>query len=596
MVIFMKLYKKFQDISIKQKLYLCIILFIILPLILAGLYLNDQFERLAITKTCETSLQILKQTRLSIKKMIADTEDLSLRILANDKVQGFAKGNYDNTVEYTRLPIDISAWLDDVIGTKIFFDSICISKNKYEILYQKGNLIYKEDPSFLKRAISLKGLGFWTDSYVINYYSGSQRVISFYRRINDFNMLGRCIGIERISINEEAICSLYKDINPYRNGQIFLVNSQGKVISATEKEVIGTDLSHNDYIKKAIRTNEGFLFANIGHRKNVVLFYTIPETGWHLIETIPEKSIFPFRSTTTVVILIAITLCILFGVLFSWIQKIFLVNPISRLLKEMNKLKKGNFNINLETESKDEIGEMNRSFVRMTEQLHQMIEDVYISKIKQREAELIAMEAQINPHFFYNTLDSIHWLAVRNKDYDVSEQLESLSEIFKHVLNKGKEIVTVRDELDFLENYMFIQKAKYGERIQLNIDIDSTLMNSKTPKLILQPLVENAILHGIEQKVEGGTIEVKIERIDDLIRYTVSDNGQGTDADTINQMLQNGEQSHNVFALKNIDERIRLKYGKKYGLNFFSKEGKGTRVEVLIPFLGEEVDETLNRG
>ncbi|MGO4370868.1 sensor histidine kinase, partial [Paenibacillus sp. MCAF20] len=138
-----------------------------------------------------------------------------------------------------------------------------------------------------------------------------------------------------------------------------------------------------------------------------------------------------------------------------------------------------------------------------------------MGRIKQREAELTALQSQINPHFLYNTLDSIHWLAVKKKNYDVSEQIEALAEIFRHVLNNGEPLVTVRQELDFLESYMFIQTRKYGDRIKLRISADAKLMGCKMPKLILQPLVENAIVHGLEHIVEGGFIEVVITKVDE---------------------------------------------------------------------------------
>lgn len=155
------------------------------------------------------------------------------------------------------------------------------------------------------------------------------------------------------------------------------------------------------------------------------------------------------------------------------------------------KLKSGNFNIALTIDSKDEIGEISNGFLRMVHQLKETINDVYVGRIKQREAEIKALEAQINPHFLYNTLDSIHWLALKQKNYDVSEQIEALAELFKHVLNKGEPFVTIRQEVDFLENYMLIQKRKYGQRIKLRIHVDPALMNYKMPKLVLQPLVEN---------------------------------------------------------------------------------------------------------
>ena len=587
MVLLSSIVKKSRDIPIKQKLFLCISLLIIIPLIITGFYINNQFTNITIKKSIETSLQVLKQTRQNFENMIADTVDLSIKILSKDKVQELSKIGSNNAGDTGKIALNILGYIDEETRSKTYINSICLSRNN-EILLQKGGTVYEEDATYTKKAVEMEGIGFWTTAHNLKFYSGdndSQPVISFYRAIIDFNLRGNILAVERISINEEAICSFYSDINPYKDSSIFLVDSNGRVLSSPEKKIIGAEYGAYEYIKRAMQEKEGSLFTYIENVRNIVLFYKINDTGWYLIQTIPEKSFVPFKTTINAVLVIAIALCILFGVIFSFIQNNLLVKPLSRLLKEMDKLRKGNFDVILDTGSKDEIGEINRGFTEMSRQLKEMINDVYISKIKQREAELIALEAQINPHFLYNTLDSIHWLAVKNRDYDVSEQIEALSEIFKHVLNRGREIVTIEDEIDFLNHYMFIQKAKYQKRINLIINVDDELKGIKTPKLILQPLVENAILHGLEQKLEGGTIRVDIEKRENLIRYVVSDNGKGVNEDRISEMLESSQQSHNVFALKNIDERIKLKYGKEYGLKFSSKVDQGTIVEILIPLI-----------
>lgn len=581
-------FNKFGDMPLRRKLFICIMLLIILPLITAGLFLNNQFTDISIRKSCETNLQILKQTRQSFEDMISDANDLSIGILRNDNVQALAKYKLDNTQEFNELYTEISRWLDDVIGSKAYFHSICLYKGN-EILFQKGGLIEAEDPASIKKAVQMNGRGFWTDVYNIEANSGANTVISFYRGIMDFGMLDRNIAVERISVNEETLYGFYRNINPYKGGKIFLTDADGFVLSSSDKETIGADFSKYEHIKKALQQKEGFFLATIENEKSVVLHYTVSGPNWQLIETIPLESFMPGKTAVNMVIVIAVLLCILFGILFSIIQSIYLVKPLSRLHKEMYKLRKGDFHVALNTQRKDEIGEINLGFTEMASQLEKTINDVYIGKIKQREAELIALEAQINPHFLYNTLDSIHWLALKNRDYDVSEQIEALSGIFKHVLNKGREIVSVREEIDFLKDYMFLQKAKYGDRITLDIRVENDSLEYATPKLILQPLVENAILHGLEQKVEGGTIQVDIAREDGILRFVVRDDGKGSDEAKIRSMLADGEQSTNIFALKNIDERIKLRFGDSYGLSFHSREGSGTRVEVRLPALRQEI-------
>jgi two-component system sensor histidine kinase YesM len=193
------------------------------------------------------------------------------------------------------------------------------------------------------------------------------------------------------------------------------------------------------------------------------------------------------------------------------------------------------------------------------------------------------LTSQVNPHFLYNTLDSIRWKALKNKDEEVAEQIEALANIFRHVLSKGNDVVTVEQEIKQLETYLFIMNFRYKNRIKCKIIADDKVKQLKIPKLILQPIVENSILHGIEPRLEDGEITVSIEVRRDWLYIIIADNGCGADADEINNMLKNKEVNDNFFALKNIDQRIKLRYGEEYGLLFNSTIGKGTIVTLIIP-------------
>jgi len=270
---------------------------------------------------------------------------------------------------------------------------------------------------------------------------------------------------------------------------------------------------------------------------------------------------------------------------FSFVQPLYQIKPLHRLLKNISRLKRGDYNIMPHPESRDEIGQINLAFYQMSRELNEKIKTVYLSKIKQREAELAALESQINPHFLYNTLDSIRWLALKHRDYDVVEQIEALSGMFKHVLNKGQSLVTIQQEIDFIKNYMFIQEMKYGDRIRLIISADGTWDALKCPKLILQPLVENALVHGLDHVEKDGVIEVKVEKEDWGVKITVADNRAGTDEERVRGILQGNGEGRHGFALKNINDRIKMLFGEAYGLYFTSRISEGTCVEVRLPLV-----------
>jgi two-component system sensor histidine kinase YesM len=294
-------------------------------------------------------------------------------------------------------------------------------------------------------------------------------------------------------------------------------------------------------------------------------------------------------------VLLAAGLGILFASAFLLVQKKFIFDPLRNMLTEMNQFREGNLLPSFSYRSKDEIGQINSEVEEVFKRVNSLIHELYISKIYTQEAALKLLTSQINPHFLYNTLDSVHWKAVQNKDYEVSDQIEALSDLFRHMLSKGNDIVSLGQEITQLENYLSIMSFRYGSRLNCIIDINDCLKKVQLPKLLLQPLVENAIVHGIDQRIENGVISVSAKQDGPILRITVSDNGAGADAAEINRMLAenvdavSGE-SHTVFALANINRRIKLRYGDDYGITFESKDGEGARVSLTIPF--EENDET----
>jgi len=248
-------------------------------------------------------------------------------------------------------------------------------------------------------------------------------------------------------------------------------------------------------------------------------------------------------------------------------------------------VKIGEFNVHLPIRSDDEIGNVQRNFLRMVEQLKELINEVYIGHIKKKEAELSALQTQINPHFLYNTLENIRWMSVNEGATKTGEQIEALSRMFRHVLNNGEEITSIQNELDHLRNYIFIQENRFQDNIVFNIQSDERLMDCQIMKLLLQPLVENAVHHGLQRKVGGGYVNISIRQEGENLTLIVEDNGLGADETRVRQILASGVDEEEGFALRNINDRIQLKYGNRYGLEFSSKKNVGTKVMIIIPLI-----------
>lgn len=235
------------------------------------------------------------------------------------------------------------------------------------------------------------------------------------------------------------------------------------------------------------------------------------------------------------------------------------------------------------------MGEASACFNRMVDDIRELIDRNYVMALKERESELDILQAQINPHFLYNTLDSLYWKAMESENDEIAEDILSLSQLFRLVLNRGNGIVTVRTEADLLERYLHIQKMRFGKRLEYEISLDKTLWDEEIPKLILQPFVENAIVHGFE-KIDGNyTLSIKGTKGEKGIIFQIKDTGVGMSDEQMEAIWDKADnrkyasQRIGRYAIKNVKERLELIYHENFELRIESKIGQGTTVIISVP-------------
>ena len=258
----------------------------------------------------------------------------------------------------------------------------------------------------------------------------------------------------------------------------------------------------------------------------------------------------------------------------------------------MKKVEAGDFDIQVESKTHDEIGMLIQSFNYMVSRLRQLIMEVYQQKLAQKNAELTALQAQINPHFLYNTLDSINWMLIEKGEWEISDVVVSLGDILKYSLHGEEMLVLFEEELKYIESYLCIQKNRLEDRLTVQIEIDEEAKLCFVPKLILQPIVENAILHGIEKKKEMGRIQIQAIVREGTLEIRVTDDGIGMQPDRLmrfRESIMSDEISGKHIGMRNVHRRIQLHFGEAYGLKIDSEWQKGTTVTILLPV--EEVDQ-----
>jgi two-component system sensor histidine kinase YesM len=231
-----------------------------------------------------------------------------------------------------------------------------------------------------------------------------------------------------------------------------------------------------------------------------------------------------------------------------------------------------NVDISFEYRRNDEFSYLIDTYKNMLDEIKQLIDQLYISEQNKREAEIKALQAQINPHFLYNTLDSVNWLALKYNAVDISTMVTSLSDFFRYTLSKGKNIIPLSDEKKQIESYLAIQKIRFMDKLDYNINFPQELLDYLTVKLILQPIVENSIIHGIEKKRGKGIVDITAEKTGGKIEIRITDNGVGGNIEEMNSLLNYREGIVKSYGIRNVNERIKQLFGVQYGIRFYSNE------------------------
>lgn len=574
-------YIRFRNQKLMKKLIISIILIIVIPLMLIGIFLSIYMATTVKKNLCDKKLEIVENIGINITDYLKRIEELSVEAGESNSAARVIK-NKAFTTDY----VTVKQWLDGIIQNNEDYINISLS-NDGVIYMQAGTYIESEDERALSELMKENTEDLWTlprklniSPYVLT-KPYSKDVLTYYSKINEYYNWNQEYAAISVSIGEEEFCKRYTDYLGSDYQECFVIRQDGIILSATDKSKLGkTYEQHLEVEDRRLKNNSGYWKAGGNY-----YFYSYYEPmQLYVVEGVAGSSIDITVRPVWIIIMAVLILCIAFGVVFAYVQHYYMILPLNQLLENIQHVKTGNFDIEKQKFNEDEIGKLNQEFIDMSMQLQKMLKEVYISKINEQEAEIQVLQSQINPHFLYNTLDSIHWRAVKYKAYDVADQIEALSEMYKYSLSKGRKMISFKEELVFLDNYFFIMKARYKKRIEFKVSVDETYEAIEIPKLILQPLIENAVFHGLEPLNTGGCVWIEASRQGGELIITVGDNGIGTDGEALMEKINSQVNDGEALALKNIDMRMRLHYGKEHGILLESRPGEGCRVILRIPW------------
>jgi two-component system sensor histidine kinase YesM len=537
-------------------------------------------------RVSESTVETLKQIDKNLSFLFGDIEDISLFTISNRFVRAYLKLSPSERSRAQSLLIDLDDEFVNLSGSKLYISSVSV-RGLNGLSFETTGPSQAEDEAAIGAVeASLPRDGGWvlTPTYLRRYNSlGAKLVMSFYRRIKDINALSDELGILRIDVDERRIGEIYGDVRLGRTGYIYISNKDGRIVSHPDKSLISSRASGEAYLSGAFAGGEGFRREKVSGQDTLITYYTSPRYDFVYIGLTPFGELLAELTAVRNALLLAILVASIPASLLFFAVASSVTKPVVALTALMKRVEGGELDVAADVRRRDELGELGRGFNSMIAEIGHLIGEVYANKLRSKEAQLRALQAQINPHFLYNTLDVIYWTSRLEGAPKTGELVASLASLFKLGLNGGNEMTTVGKEVEHLEAYLAIQRVRYEEEPRISVAVDPGLYGFGTIKLILQPIVENALVHGIADMGAEGEVVVSGHTDGEDIVFEVRDNGAGMDEARMAAILGDEGDGMRGYGVKNVRDRIALRYGEGYGLWLSSVRGGGTRVVLRIP-------------
>ncbi|WP_374121428.1 sensor histidine kinase [Paenibacillus sp. LHD-117] len=453
--------------------------------------------------------------------------------------------------------------------------------------------------SVYKKAIESSQMVLEPTAFVENRDGKDYYLFHIAKKMIDFKEFNKEIGVVVISLDENVIFKASNQLGEINNeknsnGINFLFDKDGYIVSFPKKEFLGKNIndfassvndSDNDNIKNLL--NEALLFTE----KPVLINSFLDEkTNWSIINVVDKKYLFNDIYLLQRITVIFGAVAILFSIIFIIYISGSFAKSIGKILAAMKTVQEGELSIQVELEEQDEISIIALRFNKMMNRISLLLEEVKNVTFKQKEAEIRALEAQINPHFLYNTLDSINWMAIEKEEYDISKMLKSLAQILRYSISKSNKVVTIREELEWMKQYIYLQQNRFNYSFECNISVDEEVLSCEIYKLLFQPFIENTLIHGFEGYTSGGVINIIISSYKNkYIIIQVEDNGKGIDEQTLaaicNNRTINVDYQGTGIGIRNVFERLRMYYGEEASWQISSILKEGTWIKLTLPKL-----------
>lgn len=600
---------KFLKIEMQSMRFKMVITFFTVILFSIGLISGILYNRFALIITQSSNSMLMKSidsTVSQLNSLFNAIETVTVPFIGNKMLSRFLQEKESDVfetkdfIEYVKKVATANPYIYNIELYSFKKDLLITSRN--DIVYKTFDMdIY----DWYNKAIEAKGTPIWNETYLFKqYYStdkSDENLISISRQIRK-DYFGEPLGVVNISIRESEIAQTLQDIKQYSTQKVMIINNNGEILSSSDEELDKLAISNGDTFKQIFNNNREYLISNrkgikdvkVGNSNYIVLFATLNKNNWKLVSIVDKDEVLSTFYVMKRYTMFVSFLALILGAIFVVITSASIYRPISILKSAMQKAREGNLDVRIIEERRDEFKQLYDSFNSMIETINNLINELYEKKLLATEAELKALQSNINPHFLYNIFETMIWMIELGNTEDLKKMVIALSKFYRLVLSEGRDIITVKEAAEQIENYITVQKIRYKDMLNVDIDIDPQIFNYKMLNMLLQPIVENSIVHGIQGKSGSGNIKIqgKAENVEGkkLMVFTIEDDGIGIQKERLEEIknsLENYNKSQDgkdgYYALKNINQRIKLHYGSEYGIDIKSVYGQGTRVVLAIP-------------
>jgi two-component system sensor histidine kinase YesM len=524
-------------------------------------------------------------TQISVNQLMDETkhnmEKYTYRMI---KISNYLSKKIENSNQGSMT--NIQNYMDIIGGTKDDIVSLCLFSKQGKIVASYPNHTLKswidvKKQGWFKNSIKNDSSIYISPSHVENLFPRSYNwVVSIGSKVPFEENYKKQTGVLLLNMNFSFIDEICRGVSLGKKGYIYIIDQKGNIIYHPRQELINTGLENENI--SFIKNYNNKSYINNGR---LITVKKLDYTNWSIVGVYYMDEIIGNSNDITIYLVWVIVSAALIVIIISAIFSAKITQPIKKLQKSMKKLENGDMNVSICIDGNDEVAKLSHSFNVMVKRLKELMKQIVIEQEETRKQEYEVLQSQINPHFLYNILDSIVWMAENGKANEVITMTTALAKLFRISLSKGKNIITVENEIEHAKYYLVIQKIRYKNKFEYSINLSDEVKILKVPKLILQPIIENSLYHGIEYLVDEGFIEISAEISNEMLIFKVKDNGVGMSEDIVENVLIREIKSSkgSGIGIKNVHDRIQLMYGKEYGIEIESEIEEGTTITLKLP-------------